>query len=60
MIIKNKNTVFLDMKYFSKYLPSAGFKFSLDGIFNVPNQKDFYVGMYSLSPPGIQKDRCLY
>ena len=40
------------MKYFAKYRPQAGFKFSLDGIFNVPTQSDYYVGVYCLNPPG--------
>jgi len=33
---KAKNTLILDMMYFAKYQPAAGFKFSLDGFHNTP------------------------
>lgn len=39
------------MQYFAKYQPEAGFKFSLDGIHNVPKPAA-YAGLYCLNPPG--------
>lgn len=49
---KTKNTLILDMMYFAKYQPVAGFKFSLDGFHNVPKNQ-IYVGIYCLNPPGV-------
>ncbi len=40
------------MRYFAKYQVQAGFKFSLDGVHNVPKTAA-YVGLYSLNPAGL-------
>jgi hypothetical protein len=42
----------IDMMYFAKYRPQAGFKFVVDGLHNVTNKKNAYVIFYSLSKPG--------
>ena len=47
---KTANTTLIDMQYFAKYQPEAGFKFSLDGIHNVPKGAA-YAGLYCLNPP---------
>lgn len=46
------DTFMIDMMYFAKYRPQAGFKFTVDGLHNVINQSHLYVTFYSLSTPG--------
>ncbi len=53
---KKKNSPILDMTYFAKYQPQAGFKFSLDGLHNVPSNSKLVVGIYCLNPPGAFYD----
>lgn len=40
----------IDMQYFAKYQPEVGFKFSVDGVHNVPKTQP-YVALYCLNPP---------
>jgi len=42
----------IDMMYFAKYNKETGVKFILDGIHNVPDTSLYYVGLFSLNPPG--------
>jgi hypothetical protein len=42
----------IDMMYFAKYRPQAGFKFIVDGIHNSKNKDHFHIVFYSLSNPG--------
>ncbi|CAD8204694.1 unnamed protein product [Paramecium pentaurelia] len=46
------DTFMIDMMYFAKYRPQAGFKLTVDGLHNVVNQSHMYVVFYSLSQPG--------
>lgn len=50
-INRNAATGLIDLLYFAKYRPEAGFKFALDGIHNVTVSQP-YIGLYSLNPPG--------
>lgn len=45
-----KDTPYMDLRYISKYNPTNGFKFAIDGVYNMPN-KGFFICMYSLNPP---------
>ncbi|CAG9322879.1 unnamed protein product [Blepharisma stoltei] len=44
-------TPMIDMKYFAKYLPKMGFKFSVDAIHNIPTESP-HVAVFCLNPPG--------
>lgn len=46
------DTFMIDMMYFAKYRPQAGFKFIVDGLHNVISPSNAYVVLYSLSIPG--------
>ena len=46
------DTFMIDMMYFAKYRPQAGFKFIVDALHNVKNKDHFHVVFYSLSIPG--------
>ena len=47
-----KSMDFLDLKFFSKYRETGGFKMNVDGIHNLP-KVGFYVTSYVLNPPGM-------
>ncbi len=49
---RNPNTPILDLTYFGQYVPSVGFKISIDGFHNSPESKHPLVTLTSLSPPG--------
>ena len=46
------DTKMIDMLYFSKYRPQAGFKFVIDGLHNVNPISNAHIVLYSLSLPG--------
>jgi len=47
----NPSLGFINMMYFAEYRSDLGFKFSLDGLHNVPTAQP-YVGLTMLNPPG--------
>lgn len=47
-----KNMEFLDLKFFSKYRDTGGFKLNIDGV-HQPPKVGFYVTSYVLNPPGL-------
>ena len=42
----------LDLKYFAKYIETAGFKLAIDGFHNMPD-KGIFIAIYCLNPPGV-------
>lgn len=51
-LILKDDSPFLNLKYFSKYRSvGGGFKFSLDGLYNMPNDF-YYFAVSSFNPPG--------
>ena len=51
-MFKNAPTDLLDMRQFASYDPKFGFKISVDGFHNTP-QEELYATIVSLNPPGI-------
>ena len=51
-INKTMNTIIINMRYFAKYQPNAGFKFALDGVHNYSRPEPL-VGIYCLNPPAV-------
>jgi hypothetical protein len=49
-IKKTTSTEMIDLIYFAKYQPAAGFKFAVDGFHNI-NDKKPYIAFYCLNPP---------
>lgn len=47
-----KKMEFLDLKFFSKYRDTGGFKLNIDGV-HQPPKIGFYVTSYVLNPPGL-------
>ena len=53
-LILQAKTQLINLKFFSKYnasLSSKGFKFSVDGLHNLPSP-GYYFSLYSINPPG--------
>ncbi|KAL4486755.1 hypothetical protein ABPG72_006587 [Tetrahymena utriculariae] len=51
-IIRDPYTDIIELQYFAKYKPDAGFKFSLDGFHNNPQTDYPIIGLFCLNPPG--------
>ena len=51
-IVRTSGTRLLDLRYFARYQPQAGFKFALDGLHRAPSDSITYTGLYCLNPPG--------
>ena len=51
--LKPSSTIpILDLKYFARYNPIAGFKIAIDGFHNL-SRNGIFVCLYSLGPPGV-------
>lgn len=50
--IEGDDSPMIDLKYFAAYDPDFGFKMAVDGLHNLPKQKNiFYVVIMSINPP---------